>query len=237
MPNLSYKSWTFTIRPRNGAPEQFDDKIVKYLSKQHGAFLCSEMEDEARHLHGQVFFEEPRDKGTFNKSLERICASHISDWDAAQNIVLRRGTKIAYNDDFICNYLAKEDNILFNNVPQATSEFYPSKEEQQKVQDKSHAVDKKYHQWSVDFKEWNEEDKPVTIENVAKFLAHMIYDVKKYPVIVEKRKRIEHTNNLFHYLNPNKNSYFEFISEKKKLEIVNKNINNLENLEEISDDY
>lgn len=219
-----YGSWSFTIRPKNGFPETLDETVVKYLHKQishygaEGAFLCSEMEDEARHLHGQVFFNEPRDKGTFNRSLERLCASNVPDWTGSQSIVLRRGTKIAYSDDFITEYLSKEDNILFNNVPLDTTPYYPSPEEQKKTQDKSHAVDKKYHNWLVDFNEWNTEEK-ITIELTAKFLAHKIYEVKQYPVIAEKRKRVEAAQNLYNYLKPGKNTYYQFLTNDKVSQI------------------
>ena len=105
-----YKSWTFTIRPRDGFPKTLDHKVVDWAKKQDGAFLTYEKADVERHIHGQIWCE-PRDKGTVNKSLERICVNNIPEWDTAQNIVLRRGTKIAYNNDFVENYLAKEDNI------------------------------------------------------------------------------------------------------------------------------
>lgn len=213
-----YGSWSFTIRPRNGFPEELDDKVIAYCKKQTGGFLCSEMDAEARHLHGQLFFKEPRDKGTVNRSLERLCANNIPEWDGAQSIVLRRGTKIAYSDDFITEYLSKEDNILFNNVPLDTKPFYPSLEEQTKVKNKSDAVDKKYHQWSVDFNEWNS-DEPITLELVAKFLSYKIYEEKRYPVIAEKRKRVEATQNLYNYLRPGKNTYYQFLSNDKVSQI------------------
>ena len=69
----SFRSYAFTIRPLMGVKQKLEDGVVKWLSK-HKGFLCSEMEDEARHLHGVIYLDTPKTKGDLNKSLESICA-------------------------------------------------------------------------------------------------------------------------------------------------------------------
>lgn len=195
-----YKSWAFTIRPLKGFQEKSEDRLLKWLSKQDGAFACIEMEGEARHCHGQIFISgEGRTKGTINKSLENICATTIDDWNPAQNIVLRRGTKIAYNDDFITEYLSKEDNIIFNNPPENTSIYYPSKEEQEKTINKSKSQNQTYFGLKEEWKTFNE-DNHFTLEDVAIWLMDKMYKYDTYRIIEDDKRRKQFTKSLYFYL-------------------------------------
>lgn len=200
------RSFAITIRPKNGLSRKTEIEVLKFLEKQHHAFAVLEGEDEARHLHGQIWFSVEKTKGDLNKSLERICERTIEDWTPAQKVVLRGGTKYAYNDDFVENYCQKEDNpkIVYNNPPSATDEYYPSQEEQQKIKDSSNAVDKRFHRWLQDFKEskyWLNEEWTPTIIDCGRFLSYKMFHTKEYPVIVEKRKRVEYTKGLYMYAN------------------------------------
>lgn len=213
-----YKSFSFTIRPRNGFPKTLDHKVIDWAKKQDGAFLCFEKDGIERHIHGQVW-HEPREKGTINRSLERLCCNNVDEWDAAQSIVLRRGTKIAYNDDFITEYLAKEDNVILNIPPEDTSLFYPSLDEQNKVKDQANATDPQYHKYLYDFHEYQKEKNlPEVVDNisalkqVADFLSYKIYVEKTYKVIKHKRDRNEITTNIMNYIRSRINPK-EFMSE------------------------
>lgn len=211
----SFKSFAFTVRPRSGLQTTLEEALVKWISKHYG-FLCTEMEDEAKHAHGVVYLEKPKTKGDLNKSLEAICARCVPDWDANQNMVLRRGTKICYNDNFIDEYLSKEDHVIYSNIPENTSEYYPSKEEQEKVMNKTHAVDKKYHQWEYDFKqsEYFEKFKTRPIQlYVSEFLCDMMFVSKKYPVVSCPKKRKEYAKSLYLYVSEEVNGS-EFMYEK-----------------------
>ena len=194
---MTSRSFAFTIRPKNGFTEKTEEAVLVFLKKQHHAFAVIEGEEETRHCHGQIWFEKQKTKGDLNKSLERLCERTVTDWSPAEVRVLRGGTKFAYNDDFVDNYCQKEShpNIIFNNPPHASEEYYPSQEEQTKIQESANAVDKKFHRWLVDFKEskfWIHDEWLPAIQDCAKFLAHQMFVAKKYPVIVEKRKRVEY---------------------------------------------
>lgn len=152
-----FRSYAFTVRPLNGLSTSTEDALLKWLALQHHGFAAIEKESEERHMHGQVFYETPKSKGDLNKQLERICSRTIDNWSPAQTRVLRRGTKIAYSDDWIDTYLAKEDNIIFNNPPEESDEYYPSQEEQQATIAAASAVDKEFHRYSVDFESWIQE--------------------------------------------------------------------------------
>lgn len=195
--NNSYKSWAFTIRPRDGVEEdsKLQIAIIKWCMKQDYYFLCAEGADEARHLHGQIWIDDARDKGTINKSLERICEKFVESWDTAQKKVLRSGTKIAYSSDFVENYLSKEDNWILNACPENEEDYYPSPEEQNKVQAKENAVDKRFHRLSEKFKEANPDwQNYVTAVDrryiTAKFLSDAMFKSKTEAVIQDKKNRV-----------------------------------------------
>lgn len=229
-----YKSWSFTINLKDQDFEgEIQDKFHKWLMKQDYAFAVIEKcQDGKRHAHAQIWNESPSKKGDISRSVSRMISKY-----SPQSILFRAlKVCITYNDGY-ANYQEKDiiETIIDNPPSGDTSIYYPSQEEQQKVQESSNAVDKKYHRWSCDFKEWNEEPN-ITLELTAKFLSYMIYDVKKYPVIQEKRKRVEYTQNLYNYLNPKENTYFQFLTEKVESQIKSKNLEYQEQLFQIQQD-
>ncbi len=201
---MSYRSYAFTIRPANGFPSILDEKLINiFKQSRDGICLVAEMEDDARHIHGQVWFPTPKLKGDMNKELVRFCKSNIQEFEKSEEYVLKKGTKIAYNDDFIINYANKDDSIMFHNEPPDGdhTEYYPSQEEQDKVQAKSNAVDNKFHRWNVDFLEYNKKDlKDVELIDVAEFMSHQMFKEKKYQVIVDKKNRVQNCKSLYLYI-------------------------------------
>ena len=138
-----YKSYAFTLRARNGIPENSttEQKAIKLVEKYNG-FLVAEMEQEARHLHGQLFFPNGKRKYDLAKVLINIQECK----DPAEVRVLKQGIKIAYNDDFYTDYTNKPDSImLIDKFIENSEEYYPSEDEQQKVRNRARAVDAKYH--------------------------------------------------------------------------------------------
>lgn len=204
-----FRTFAITVRPQNGFQAETEQAFIKWFQKQHHAFAVIEMDGVERHLHAQIFYESPKSKGDLNKQLERICSRTINDWSPAQERVLKRGTKVAYNDDWMDEYLAKEDNIIFNNPPDDTGPYYPSIDEQQRVLKAARAVDKRFHTWATDFTESEYYTQLIELDEVdefkapiivAKFLAHQMFVAKKYPVVVEKRKRVEYAKCLWMYI-------------------------------------
>lgn len=169
--------------------------------------LCRE-EAEARHLHAQCWFDQPKSKGDINKHLDRICARTVPDWDAAQKKVLRSGTRIGYSDWYL-DYLAENEEkseptrCMFENVPEVTVDYYPTEEEQDSVMRKKNAVDQRYADLAEKFREWvkPEELERVTREDVALFLNDAQFCSKTICVLKDKRTRIDVTKNLTAYLN------------------------------------
>jgi hypothetical protein len=67
------------------------------------------MEGESRHLHAQIFTNDPKRRSDICRRLERIQAKHDPDWSTASKRVLFSGIKVAYNDKYL-DYILKEQN-------------------------------------------------------------------------------------------------------------------------------
>lgn len=204
-----YRSFAFTIRPLSGVAENghIEAKVMSYISKHHG-YLVAEMEDEARHLHGQIYFEKPKRKYDVNLILISYQSAELGrDLTPAEIRVLKGGTKIAYNNDFYTEYTNKpESKLLYDNMPINPDQYYPSLEEQQKVKDRSNAVDKVFHHLTEMFTEdpCNIQD----IECARKWLYTQMYVKKTIKVIEDRRKFNQRAISLFHYIQGDPNNFF-----------------------------
>lgn len=207
-----YKSYCITVRPGNGLSVETEKRILKYLKKNVDyAFASIEKKDEARHMHIQIWYEEPRARGTVCTTFVRICEETIDDWSEAQKRVLRNGIKIAYSDWYL-DYLADNDQkkgteeegkIVLDNPPDSTTNFYPSEEEQQQIKELANAVDKKYFKYEQDFLAWfkaNKDDRAVSLMDICEWYAIAMFRERTICVVADKRRRIETCKALFLYV-------------------------------------
>ena len=146
-----YKSFAITVRPKNGIKEegQLETQLINKLKKYDYCSIYAEMENEARHIHCQIWLNKPCAIGTIKTAMVRIQERYDPDWGESAKKVLRGGIKIAYSD-WILDYCEENDlkeddpNCLFHRVPPVTSEFYATEEEQQKIIDSSKSANKTY---------------------------------------------------------------------------------------------
>ena len=219
---MEYKSFAFTVRPKNGMTDELQRKLLVWLKKQDYGFAVTEMESEARHIHGQLFTKTPRTKGAVQLSLERIQEKVDPDWDPASKKVLRRGVKIAYNHQFVEEYLNKEDStIIYNSPPEEEAEYYPSEEEQQKVKDASNAVDKRLHSIAILYKTFTEENPKIKLiklreQRISIFLYNSWYINKTLPTLPNIKHEKELLRRVRNYIYPYYDGYKELIPERLK---------------------
>lgn len=104
-----FKAFALTIRPRGGIPKDGDlqKALEKWLYKFSYQLFSYEMEGKDRHLHAQIFSDDPKRRSDICKMLERIQAKHDPDWSPASKKVLQQGIKIAYNDKYL-DYILKD---------------------------------------------------------------------------------------------------------------------------------
>lgn len=225
----AYNSLAFTINLKNagGIKEGsiLEDLIVKYLTKQGHGFVCAEKEDESRHLHGQIFWE---DRGKTKNELKVILINYIEKYlKRAVSPQEKRNAiniKIAYSDEFYAEYCAKEDKMIWENMPQDTSSYYPSKEEQEKAIAKSQAVDLKYFNLEEKFLEYNNNKLPNDIKEISAFIYDSMFVSRTIHVIEDSKKRNQLIKCLYEYILKDNQRYIVFLhpEELKKQKEVDK---------------
>lgn len=220
-----YRSFTATISLPTDFIGDIQDYVFKWLSKQDYAYGVIEHDKSGkRHAHFQTWSYQASAPGDLFKQLKlKIAKLHP---DAVLHHAFYQHW--AYNDDYLtyCDKDKVDDKkfhemIIDNAPPGDTTEFYPSEEEQAKVQEQANAVDKKFHKWRTDFIQWwsireasilSENGEPTLIE-VASFLSDMMFKSKKYPVIVDKKNRVQNCKSLYMYI-CNKIDASEFVTEE-----------------------
>ncbi len=206
-----YSSYTITFRPRGGLSPATQDAIVKWLMKQDYYFAVTEMEDDAKHLHAQIWLDEPRARGEVCTALQRIGNRTIEQWDKAQVKVMRNGVKIAYSDwhiDYLqeCEKKNEQPNVICENTPEDTIEFYPTEEQQAAVMAEANAVDRcmfKLERLYCEHYGWDGEgdtNHQVGLRTVQAFMATMMYAERKIPVITDRKRLGDLCKGLYHYL-------------------------------------
>lgn len=162
------------------------------------------MEDEARHLHAQIWIPKT-DINNIRKALYRIAEKHDPDWSPASKKVLSSGVKYAYNDDFHHKYMTKESMIPYYNIPEDTKDYYPSEEEQAEAKKKAKRVADAYfnhleEMW-IELNPDYEEFHPIKqLKDISMFYYDQMFVTKTIAVIRDARQRKQNAKCLYNYV-------------------------------------
>ncbi|AXH78456.1 MAG: hypothetical protein [Circular genetic element sp.] len=200
------KSFGFTIRPKCGIEKNsvLELKILKAIEKFDYFHCVAEKDGVDRHLHFQIWSDEEKRKGDIKKTFTRICERQ--DWWDQGHKKFCIKDKFCYND-WYDNYL-DEDNpdkindqfdLLLDNVPAHSDEYYPSDASQEKWKAKANAVDKTFYHLKELWDNWSD-DPPEDLIEVVVFYNDMMFKSKKIKIIEDKKKRCQRCECLFYYL-------------------------------------
>ncbi len=237
---MAYRSYCVTIRPRDGISDYTVGEFTKYFKKLDYVVAVLEMEDDARHLHAQIWFDTEKTRGDIAKQFQRICERSIEDFDRAQLKVLRSAIRIAYSDWYLDYLLENPDkpspNIIINKPPRFTMEFYPTEEEQEAVKQKCSAVDPFYHDLKVKFLQQHSDEKVTTLD-VAQFLHSQQHIVCEMKVIRNQRDARSMVTTLYQHitqkfditfwLDKDTQNLHQCLQEAEQLKCVQNEINNI----------
>jgi len=209
--SLKYKSFAFTIRPRQGVTDDQIKTVTKYC-KNHCTYyhVITEKDAEQLHLHVGMFLKEPRARNKINEEVFRHKC--FKDLDSQERPCQLNGTKIMYNRDWVNKYCDKEDNtvVIASNLPELhhIDHFFPSKEEQDKAKAKAalnNAADKRMCRLEQMWYECRDPGVEVNYTNVAHFYSDMMYCTRVLRVIHCPRKLSQQIHSLVRYINKKKN--------------------------------
>lgn len=183
----TFRSFAATVRTREGISEDALSAYLKWF-KDKLVFAVVEKEGSEKHLHFQVWYDEPKRRVDVDKQVKRIAKRHTSDWDEAQAKHAVK-VKVAYNDWYL-SYLAENDlkpddpNIIYNKPPDDTVDYYPTEEEDERMLARASATDQFYHELKEKYDKYAEENEITnpTLRNIARYLHHRQYVQKDMKV-------------------------------------------------------
>lgn len=183
-----YKSYAFTVRPRDGATVTHDGLLVSFLRKYcQYWYVVSEKTEEERHLHAGAFFKKAHTRCNMTIMLKRV----FKDMEDDEKRVLAKGVRIMYNMDFIEEYLNKDDDtvVISDNMAEASylEGYWPPTQEQDRAKAQM-AVDKYYAKLECLWYEHQSPGVEVRYETVCAFLSRMMNKERLIRVIADDRK-------------------------------------------------
>lgn len=204
---LEAKSLGITFRPRSGLSSLSEERLIKWLKKQDYGELVAEKEGHERHCHIQIWNENPVQKDSVRKAMNRILTDTVefeSDTDRSNQLRHAIDIKMCYND-WLANYcienIDKKDEasaIRYSSIPDDTTSYYPSEEEQKFIQASATAVDGYMFKLEQKFLETEKEP---TKDNIAEFLSDMMFNQREIQTMRKKIDRINLCDTLFNYIN------------------------------------
>lgn len=228
-----YGSYGITISTAEPVEGTGQHAITNWLKKQDFAYSViegGEGKEQKRHLHAQVWYETPREKGTIDKALKRIIKSHFPE----SEIYIALKTKIAYNDDYLEKYMAKDiTEIVIDKIPENRERFYPTQEEQEKTKNRAKCADHKMNHLEELFREWvGDEEEPTSDimkkAQVSRFLTDMMYKSRKIKVPPDMKIQKNLCSVFTNYLWQKTNSYM--LLSKEEVLLYDQDIENNKNI-------
>lgn len=179
---MEYSAYAITIRPVNGITDDQIAAVVKMVRGRCDYYVViTEKTGDCRHLHAGLFLKKPTQRKKLNEAIRNLAA--FKDLTTNERYVLSNGTKIMYNMDFINEYLQKgDDTELIALCPieeEHADKYFPSKEEQTRVQRDARIAKAKNRQMALLEELWYEHTPPgieCTFDRARNFLADMAFN-------------------------------------------------------------
>lgn len=186
---MSSRSFGITVRTAVGMNEEFKKQFDKWIRLQpYGAYVYEfKGGPETEHVHAQIWLEKARTKGNVSKPLRYMLQRCYKPDEYILDVALE--VVPAYNDDFVEKYMTKDGGLSYSCLPEASTDYYPTEEEQLKFME----IAENKKNWTL----WNElkglwnEDTPVNKITVAKFLGECMFQKKCIKVEMDPRKRMQ----------------------------------------------
>lgn len=182
-PLQKFRTYAVTLRPRNGIDDSQASKIVAWMKKRcTHLHVVSEKTGSARHVHAALYLKMDVTRSNFATVLVRLGAQ--LGFDEEEKVILRKGIRILYSDDFVQSYLDKDDDteVLISDLPAVGTlyDWYPPK-----PSPVVHTAKHSKYYWDLELL-WNTHKRPVeecNTQNVRNFLFDMMYNKRCIPVI------------------------------------------------------
>ena len=208
-----FSTYALTLRPRNGVTDLQVSVLYAWIIKRSTHYyVVTEKKDHQRHVHAAVYLKTPVSRSHFVQAFTRFLSTvkakgsqvKVFELDVEEMAVARKGVRIMYNNDFVENYLDKDDDtvVIGSCLPEMAllNQFYPPKPEESTVR-KAKKCSAYYHQLE---ELWNKYKRPlleVNTVNCRNFLFNMMYNERCINVIRDDKTITQTARHLTRWLN------------------------------------
>lgn len=197
---MKFRSYALTFRPFDGVTDKQISMLDKWCRKKtlyHK--LITEKEGSSRHCHAAVFLEQEESRSNLVVKMTRL----FPDLSTQEKRVWRQGVKVMYNEDFLGNYMDKEDDtvIISENLPEAgrLESFYPPKPDLSVV--KKSKCSHYYHELEALWNKYVPLATDINTVTVRDFLFNMMYNERCLNVIRDDKSIVQVARHLVRWLN------------------------------------
>lgn len=214
--DVRFKTFALTLRPRNGITDKQVEDLAGWIRKRSEHYhIVSEKTGAAKHVHAALFLKTAVTRSNFAVVYSRLLKKFSLDFE--EIAVAKKGLKILYNNDFVVNYLDKDDDtiVIASSLPEVSrlESYYPPKPTvKNRVEQHS-----KYY-WQLESL-WHKHVPPtyeVNTPNVRDFLFKMMYHERCLSVIKDDRQIIQVARHLTRWLNRVTHSTIEIAPFEKE---------------------
>lgn len=194
------KTFAFTLNPRDGVTDEHLRKLEAYTRKHCEWYhVVTEKTGDQRHIHAGWILKNPSTRSNVSVYMKRM----FDDLDPTEQRVMLQGLKVMYNEDFIKNYLDKDDDtvIVCSNLPEAgcLESYFPRKKAKLEAPRRL-----AYQQMMIDLEKlWHEHVPPHREKNTLNardFLYDMQYN-KRLIGLLDDKKLIQVSRWLVRWMN------------------------------------
>jgi len=206
-----FRTYALTLRPRNGVDTAEISTTVKWIKKRCEFYhIVTEKTGSDRHIHAALYLKTDVTKSNLTtvwiRELKKL------GLDSSELTVARKGVKILYSNDFVDNYLDKDDDtvVIESNLPEKSTllQYYPPKPVSATVA-KARKCSAYYHELEA---LWHQHKRPlleINTENARHFLFNMMYNERCINVIRDDKTIIQTARHLTRWLNKADSSTIE----------------------------
>lgn len=179
-----FTTYAITLRPLNGVTDNEVEGFVTLCKRLCNSYhVVTEKTGSQRHIHAALFLK----KGTSRSNVAVVISRHCKKfgYNETERAVALKGVKIMYNNDWLVNYLDKEDDteVVGSDLPPLDRliALYPPKP--------SESTKPKASLYYVELEKLMDEhwgrplDGPLTLQDVMDFLFEMMYSKRLINVL------------------------------------------------------
>lgn len=203
MPPVKAGCISLTIRPKGGLPQEYQDRILKFIDKYSSDSSCIiEMEDTSRHLHAALFLKKPTAPGDLfgkNKAFWRNVGRELEEvTDSIYSVMLK--AEVVYNDDWVEKYLAKDEGaVILRSLSMLKEERLTHYVDRAPPVDHTYKGDPYYLKLEKLWFEYND-DLPKDIHHVNRFMCNMMFAERRINVISDPQRMKQKVRSLMMFL-------------------------------------